>query len=62
MKGIVRHIVHKMDPFSITVGCVGLTGGIANLSSHIAQFVSEVRSARKDMEAVSSALSSLLAI
>jgi hypothetical protein len=48
-----------MDPFSITVGCAGLIGGITNLSMHIALFVSQVRSARKDMDSVSSELVSL---
>lgn len=48
-----------MEPLSITTGCVGLISGIANLSMHIALFVSEVRSARKDMDAVQRELASL---
>ena len=48
-----------MEPLSITTGCVGLISGITNLSMHIALFVSEVRSARKDMDAVQRELASL---
>src|SRR5947208_3368665 len=48
-----------MEPISIVTGCVSLIGGITNLSMHIAVFVSEVRSARKDMDAVQRELASL---
>jgi len=48
-----------MDPLSITTACVSLLSGITNLSKHISVFISEVRDARKDMDAVSRELTSL---
>jgi hypothetical protein len=42
-----------MDPFSITVGCVGLLQAIAAVTTTITGFVQEVRSARSDMDGVS---------
>jgi hypothetical protein len=48
-----------MDPFSVSTACVGLLAAVAQLSTQIAQFVSGVREARRDMDAVSRELSSL---
>src|SRR6266511_2567598 len=48
-----------MDPFSISTASVGLIASIAALSVQINTFVSQVRDARKDMEAISHELSSL---
>ena len=48
-----------MDPLSITTGCISLLTGISKLSVDISSFVSSVRNARKDMDAVSRELTSL---
>jgi hypothetical protein len=48
-----------MDPISVSTGCIGLLTGITKLSAQIAVFVSAVRDARRDMDAVSRELSSL---
>jgi hypothetical protein len=48
-----------MDPFSLTAGYLGLLAGIAQLTAQITVFVSSVRDARRDMDAVSRELSSL---
>ena len=48
-----------MDPFTVSTGCIGLIAGIAQLSAQISAFVSSVRDARRDMDAVSRELSSL---
>jgi len=48
-----------MDPISIASACVGAVGTISKLSVQVARFVSDVRDARKDMEAVSRELTSL---
>jgi hypothetical protein len=44
---------------AITVACASLISGIVTLSQQITTFVSSVRNARKDMDAVSRELSSL---
>jgi hypothetical protein len=44
---------------AITVGCASLISGIVTLSQQITTFVSSVRNARKDMDAVSRELASL---
>src|SRR2546421_10800485 len=54
-----QNCLFEMEPLSITTGCVGLISGITNLSMHIALFVSEIRSDRKDMNAVQRELASL---
>ena len=51
--------IPTMDPISITTGCVSLIGTIGTFSRYIALFVSEVRNARKDMDAVYRELGSL---
>lgn len=48
-----------MDPLSITAASVGLANGVGVLLSRITIFVMEVRSARKDMDAVVRELQSL---
>lgn len=48
-----------MDPISITTACVGLIAAIAQLSIQLGAFVSDVRDARKDMDAVLRELGSL---
>lgn len=53
------HNHYKADSMSIAIGCVSLTGGATNLMMRIGVFVSEVRIARKDMDAVSRELLSL---
>ncbi|KAK5105042.1 hypothetical protein LTS08_001315 [Lithohypha guttulata] len=45
------HNHYKADSMSIAIGCVSLTGGATNLMMRIGVFVSEVRNARKDMDA-----------
>lgn len=44
---------------AITVACASLISGIVTLTQQIATFVSQVRSSRKDIDAVSRELSSL---
>jgi hypothetical protein len=44
---------------AITIACASLISGIVTLSQQIATFVSSVRNARKDMDAVSRELSFL---
>lgn len=41
-----------MDPFSVSTACVGLPAAVGQMSVQIAQFVSGVREARRDMDAV----------
>ena len=53
------HTHYHNDPVSVAIGCVNLGGGVTNLMMRITMFVSEVRSARKDMDAVSRELLSL---
>jgi hypothetical protein len=48
-----------MDPVSLSTACVGLITAISQLSVQITGFVSSVRDARKDMDAVSRELISL---
>ena len=48
-----------MDPISITASCIGITAGIATLAERITAFVSSVREARKDLDAVRRELGSL---
>ena len=48
-----------MDPFTVTTGCIGLLAGVAQLSVQIATFVSSVKHARRDMDAVLRELASL---
>lgn len=48
-----------MDPLSITTACLGALGTIAKVSLEIPLFISSVREARKDMEAVLRELTSL---
>lgn len=48
-----------MDPFSVSTACVGLLAAVAQLTVQITTFVSGVREARRDMDAVSRELSSL---
>lgn len=48
-----------MEPLSIATACVSLATGVRKLSMAIGTFVSQVRDARKDMDAVSRELSSL---
>lgn len=48
-----------MDPLSIAASCIGITAGIVALTDCIASFVSSVREARKDLDAVRRELSSL---
>jgi len=48
-----------MDPFSIATSCVGLAAEATNLLMRISVFVSEVRNARNDMDAVMRELVSL---
>ena len=48
-----------MDPFTVSTACVGLLAAVAQLSGQITTFVSGVREARRDMEAVSRELVSL---
>jgi Fungal N-terminal domain of STAND proteins len=51
-----------MDPFSITVGCVGLVQAIVGVSGTISSFSKNVRQARRDMDEVSRELTSLKSI
>ena len=44
---------------AITVACASLISGVVTLSKQVTTFVSDVRAARKDMDAVSRELSSL---
>jgi hypothetical protein len=48
-----------MDPFTLSTACVGLLAGVAQLSVQINQFVSSVREAHSDMDAVLQELNSL---
>jgi hypothetical protein len=48
-----------MEPFSITVGCIGLGNTAIKLGDTISKFVREVRSARSDLDAVGRELGSL---
>ena len=48
-----------MDPLSITTACMGAVGTISKLSIEVPLFISSVREARKDMEAVLRELTSL---
>ena len=48
-----------MDPLSITAACSGLLGAVTNLSIQITKFVSSVRDAWRDIDAVSRELTSL---
>lgn len=48
-----------MDPLSIASCCVSLSGGVANLVYKVTHFALQVRSARKDMDAVVRELTSL---
>jgi hypothetical protein len=48
-----------MDPLSIATACVSLTAGVTNLTMRITVFVSEVKGARKDMDAVAREITSL---
>ena len=48
-----------MDPFSLTVGCVGLLSSIIDLSKTASKFAIDFRDARKDMESVRHELTSL---
>ena len=48
-----------MDPLSVSSACVGLIAGVSQLTLQISSFVSTVRDARKDMDAVSRELTSL---
>ena len=48
-----------MDPLSITAACSGLLGAVTDLSTQITKFVSSVRDARRDIDAVSRELTSL---
>lgn len=48
-----------MDPLTIASACIGAISTIGKLSIQVTGFVSSVREARKDMEAVSRELTSL---
>lgn len=48
-----------VEPLVIASSCVSITAGLANLMMKIGVFVSEVKAARKDMDAVHRELSSL---
>lgn len=48
-----------MDPISVASACIGTVATISKLSVQITGFVSDVRDARRDMEAVSRELTSL---
>ena len=48
-----------LDPLSITTSCVSLTASIGKLSIEIYSFVSRVRDAHRDLDAVLKELSSL---
>lgn len=48
-----------MDPVSIAASCVGIAAGIATLIERLTVFVSSVREARKDLDAVRRELGSL---
>lgn len=48
-----------IEPLSIATTCIGLIGGIASLTLHIAAFCNDVRGARKDMNLISRELASL---
>lgn len=48
-----------MDPLSLSLACLGAVGTISQLLVQVSGFVSDVRDARKDMEAVSRELTSL---
>lgn len=48
-----------MDPLSITTACLGAIGTISKVSLEIPLFISSVREARRDMEAVLRELTSL---
>jgi hypothetical protein len=48
-----------MDPLTIASACIGAISTISRLSIQVTGFVSSVREARKDMEAVSRELTSL---
>lgn len=48
-----------MDPFSVTTGCIGLLAAVTQLSVQITTFVSSVKHAHRDMDAVLRELTSL---
>ncbi|KAJ9602501.1 hypothetical protein H2200_013044 [Cladophialophora chaetospira] len=48
-----------MDPLSIAAGCISVLSGVSKLSVEISSFVSSVRDARRDMDAVTRELGSL---
>jgi len=48
-----------MDPISIAGCCVSLAAGVSNLTMKVTLFALEVRSAKKDMDAVARELASL---
>jgi hypothetical protein len=48
-----------MDPLSITSACGSLLAAVTKLSTQITKFVSSVRDARRDIDAVSRELTSL---
>jgi Fungal N-terminal domain of STAND proteins len=48
-----------VEPLSITTACLGLISSVTNLSIKISNFVSSVRDARRDMDAVLRELTSL---
>lgn len=58
-KKIDLEIVKMCEPLSIAITCVGLIGGIASLTLHIAVFCNDVRGVRKDMNTISRELMSL---
>lgn len=48
-----------MDPFSITVGCVGLVGTIVKVSKTLVVFAKDAQQAQADVDQVSRELNSL---
>jgi hypothetical protein len=48
-----------MDPFSITVGCIGLIDIITRTSVQVVEFMRDVQAAKSDLDAVSRELLSL---
>jgi hypothetical protein len=48
-----------MEPFTVTTGCIALLAVVGQLSVQITTFVSSIKHARRDMDAVSRELASL---
>ena len=59
LQSFTRRYSDEMDPFSIAATCVGAVETVGKLSIQISEFVSSVRAARRNLEAVSRELASL---